>query len=848
MNASWRRLRGALAGAAIALGLAACAAHNLNTEGMKLIESGQRTQGLALLARASDMEPTNSRYRIDYLKQQQLAVRDLLARADEALAAGQLEPARELYLQTLAVQPGNDRARRGVAAVDLDLRHRVALADAEKVLAGGDPAAARAKLRQLLLENPAHAGAQRVLVKVDDAVERIDEAARQKAAAASVLKKPVTLQFRDANLRMVFEALSRTTGLNVILDRDVRADLKTTIFVRDASVGDSVDLILLQNQLEKKVLNANTLFIYPATSAKHKEYQDLKVRTFQVSNADAKYLQTVLKTVLKVKDVALDERTNTLVIRDSSDAVAIAEKVIAAHDVPDPEVMLEVEVLEVTRDRLSDIGILWPDNATISTPPEAETIGAVRDLGTRDLLITPLSIGFNLKLQDTNANLLASPRIRARHREKARIMIGDKVPVITNSVTPIQTGSAVVTGTVQYLDVGIKLEVEPHVYGEGDVGIRLNLEVSNIVREVRNLQSGTLAYQIGTRSAQTNLRLRDGETQILGGLISDQDRNTASKVPGLGELPVLGRLFSSHANNGLKSEIILSITPRLVRGPVVAAAGLRDVYSGTDASMRQVPLRLDPIGAAGGVVSTGAPLSTPRASRPSAPRAAESAAGRPGAAANAASADTTAAGTPPSTDEAASDESPEPAGTAPAPDSGTPKSAPPSAAAPPARSAPAGGDGAAPPPAVATPGATAAGRGVPAELVLQGPASVRVGDEFTVTLEATFHEPLTALPLIVRFDPQVVAFVDAQPEGIARAGGIEGAAARVDAVTGRVDVELQAAPNANLAGQGKLLTLRFAARTPRAQTRVSLGQVTLPGGDGPRTIPRPPTLLMRVAP
>jgi general secretion pathway protein D len=637
MNLPARRLRCFLISACVVAGIG-CAAQNMNTEGMKLIESGQRTQGLALLARASEMEPTNSRYRMDYLKQQLIALRDLLARADDAFAAGQMDTARELYLETLRIQPGNDRARRGLAAIELDARHRAMVADADKLAASGDLAGARGKLRQVLLENPSHAGAQRLMAKVSEQIERADEAARQKIAAASVLKKPVTLQFRDANLRMVFEALSKTTGLNVIFDRDVRADLKTTIFVRDASVGDSVDMILLQNQLEKKVLNANTLFIYPATAAKNKEYQELKVRTFQISNADAKYLQNVLKTVLKVKDIALDERTNTLVIRDSADAVAIAEKVIAAHDFPDAEVMLEVEVLEVTRDRLSDIGILWPDTVTLSTPSTATTLRDVRNLSSGDLLITPLSIGFNLKLQDTDANLLASPRIRARHREKARIMIGDKVPVITNSVTPIQTGSAVVTGTVQYLDVGIKLEVEPHIYAEGDVGIKMNLEVSNIVKEVRNLQSGTLAYQIGTRSAQTNLRLRDGETQILGGLISDLDRNTASKVPGLGQLPVLGRLFSSHATNATKSEIILSITPRLVRGATVADASLRDLYSGTDAAVRQVPLRLDPVGSVSGASSGGGgAVAAPPAAR--APRPLFNRSGRTGTPAGAPAAD-----------------------------------------------------------------------------------------------------------------------------------------------------------------------------------------------------------------
>jgi general secretion pathway protein D len=778
--------------------LAGCAAQQLNRDGMRLIESGQREQGLALLARAAELEPTNSRLRMDYLKQQALAVRELLARADEARAAGQGESARELYRATLRVDPGNDRARRGLAAVDMDDRHRALVAEAEALMQSGDLAGARSKLRQVLLENPAHAAAQRQLALVNERVERAEEAARQQLAAASVLKKPVTLQFRDASVRMVFEALSRTTGLNVIFDRDVRADLRTTIFVRDASVGDTVDLILLQNQLEKKVLNANTLFIYPATSAKHKEYQDLKVRTFQVSNADAKHLQNVLKTVLKIKDVVLDERTNTLVIRDSADAVAVAEKVIAAHDLPDPEVMLEVEVLEVSRDRLSNLGVQWPDGATVATPKEAATIGALRALSRNELTITPLAIGVNLKLQDTDANLLASPRIRARHKEKARILIGDKVPVITNSVTPVQTGTAVITGTVQYLDVGIKLEVEPHVYAEGDVGIKLNLEVSNIVKEIPNEASGSLAYQIGTRSAQTNLRLRDGETQILGGLISDQDRNTAGKVPGLGQLPILGRLFSNHNATVTKSEIILSITPRIIRSAATADASLRDVYSGTEATMRQAPLRLDPIGAAGGAAPAAVPAAAPRAVRPPAERPAEALPGAPAA-------DPGPEGKP------AADEEP-----------------------------------AAPAPRTQLEPAPAAGRGAPAELAFNAPATVRVGEPFEVTLDATLHEPLPALPLVIRFDPHVLSFVDLQLEALAR--GVAVPTPKVDAQIGRIDIELQAAPGKPLAGQGPLLRLRFTATSARAQTRIALGQITLPGADGVRTIPRPRTLLVRVTP
>jgi general secretion pathway protein D len=616
--------------------LAGCAAQNMNAEGMQLFNAGQREQGLALLAQASQLEPHNSQYRLDYLKQQAIVVRDLLTRADAAREAGQPAAARELYQAVLRMDGTNERARRGVVLVDQDERHAVAIAEAERLMKAGNALAARDRLKGVLAENPNSNPALALQLRLTQQLERDEEQRRAQLAAASVLRRPVTLQFRDANLRMVFEALSRTTGLNVILDRDVRADLKTTIFVRDASVEDTVNLILLQNQLDKKVLNANTMFIYPATIAKQREYQDLKVRTFQISNGDAKYIQSVLKGVLRVKDVAFDERTNTIVVRDTHDVVAVAEKVIAAHDIAAAEVMLEVELLEVSRDRLSNIGIKWPQRAVISTPTDANgnlTLGQLGDLSSSMWLITPLAIDINLRLEDSGANLLASPRIRTKNREKARILIGDKVPVIINTVTPISTGGSVVTGTVQYLDVGVKLEVEPTIHVEGEVSIKMFLDVSNIVKEIPGPQ-GSLAYQIGTRSAETILRMRDGETQILGGLMQDIDRKTAAKVPGLGQLPVLGRLFSSHASDELKTELILSITPRIIRPARAADSQMRDVFSGTDTNVREFPLRLDPVGAVQGTSQTGgtvapgtraapspsdAPSSAPPASLPGTP-------------------------------------------------------------------------------------------------------------------------------------------------------------------------------------------------------------------------------------
>ncbi|HWW04563.1 cohesin domain-containing protein [Collimonas sp.] len=612
---NWRRPAALLL---VVILLNGCAAQSLHKDGQRQIKEGHVAEGLANMREALRLDPGNLPYKLDYINRLDEETKKLIRQGDEHRSAGDTKGARDAYLEALQLDGSNERARRGVADIDMDTRHRDILAEAEKLAAAGKLDAARERTMVVMLENPANPNAQLLLRKINTEIDGQHRAKEALTASQSVMRKPVTLQFRDANLRMVFEALSRTTGLNVIFDRDVRPDLKTTIFVHEGSVEDTVNLILLQNQLEKKVLNVNTMFIYPATAAKQKEYQELKVRTFHISNGDAKYILSVLKSVLKIKDALVDERTNTLVLRDTPEALDVAAKVIAAHDLADAEVMLEVEVLEISRDRLTDLGISWPNSATISTPTGAAgglTLGALGDLTRGQLQVTPFSLGIGFKLQDTDANLLASPRIRVRDHEKAKILIGDKVPIITNTVTPVQTGSSVVTGSIQYIDVGIKLEAEPHVYPEGEVGIKLNLEVSNIVKEISG-PSGSLAYQIGTRSASTSLRLRDGETQVLGGLISDSDRNAAAKVPGLGQLPIIGRLFSEHNGDHTKTEIVLSITPRIVRAQGIAEDTMRDVWSGTETTIHSGQFRLDPISSVSG---TSSGVSMPRADAAPAP-------------------------------------------------------------------------------------------------------------------------------------------------------------------------------------------------------------------------------------
>jgi len=573
--------------------LTGCAGYQLHEDGLSLLAQGQTEEGLSKLAEASRAEPDNMAYRADLLHNREQTVNRMLGAANSERAAGRAAAARALYEGILRIDPSNSRASLGLETLAMDARHDVALQQAEALLKKQDIESARAVLRPVLLENPKHGGALELQRK-------LDEEATREAMAEPALRvkftKPVTLQFRDANLKMVFEALSRTSGINVLLDRDVKPDTKTSIFVKDVSVEDTIDLILMQNQLEKKVISDNTVFIYPSTPAKLKDYQDLKIRSFHLTNADPKQILTMIKTLLKTKDIFIHEKTNSIVMRDTPAAIRLAEKMVADQDIAEPEVMLEVEVLEVSTTRLSELGIRWPSSFSLATPDGVTTLGQLKDLDSDDLLATPLSATLNLKLDDSDTNILASPRIRVRNREKARVMIGSRVPVITNAVTPVSTGTPVITGSVQYLDVGLQLEVEPDIHLDNEVVIKVKLDVSNIIKQVENKESGTIAYEIGTRNANTVLRLKDGETQILAGLINDADRKSASKVPGLGQIPILGRLFSSHTDDSLKSEIVLSITPRIVGSTSLPDGGDVEYWAGTESNVRSGLLNIKPLG------------------------------------------------------------------------------------------------------------------------------------------------------------------------------------------------------------------------------------------------------------
>jgi general secretion pathway protein D len=594
---------------AVGLWLAACTSmpNPMHEEGLAMVNRGQYEQGIARLEELVRENPENARYRVDLVNARTVYLNRLLAEAANERAAGRLDAARKLYEKAGTLYPSSEQVRQGLEELRRDQRHGEAVKTARMAFEKGDAVTAVAQLQPVLAENPSNPGA----VELKNLIEQ--KRARDLMASPRLemaYRKPVNLEFRDASLRTVFDALSRSTGINYILDKDVRAELRTTVISRSAPLEEAIDLILMTNQLEKKVLNQNTLLIYPATPQKLKEYQDLLVKGFYLVSADVKQVQAVLKSMLKIKEVSIDEKLKLVVVRDTPEAVRLAEKLIAMHDLGEPEVMLELEVLEVRRSRLLELGIQWPDQLTLTPLPsvgDTVTLRDLRNLNSGQIGANLTNMIINLKKQDGDVNLLANPRVRAKNREKARILIGDRVPVITSTAG----ATGFVSQNVQYLDVGLKVEIEPDIQLDGEVGIKVALEVSSVTREIVTT-TGLLTYEVGTRTAATALRLRDGETQILAGLISDADRRTANRVPGLGDMPVIGRLFSSQRDDQQKTEIILSITPRLVRGLVRPDFSTSEFWSGSEVTLRTRPISLSGSESA-------APVAASAAASPTAP-------------------------------------------------------------------------------------------------------------------------------------------------------------------------------------------------------------------------------------
>lgn len=577
---------------------------------------GQDDEAIQLLQPLVEANPRQPQYKNWLSLLQEKKLQKQLQQADGLLASQQYDAATAMYQQVLQQAPGNRAASDGLQKVQSARQHAAQIEQVKIAMAAEDLAGAEFGLRNILAEQPAHAEARQLF-------EQLEQKKNEKSSVVrplqSSLKKKVTLELKNTPVKQAFEYIGKVGNLNFSFDQELNEGIRVSVLLRDTPIEQALEVILTSHQLGKKVLNSNTLLIYP--QARAAQYEELFVRSFYLTHMDAKRALNMMKTVLRASDVYIDEKLNTLVIRDTMDRIKVAEKLIASQDLNEPEVMLEVEVMEINRRNLENLGIQYPSQIGVGVQGDAAGNSGGTQPQAGKLTLTELrnfngnlgvftindpAIVLNLLHQDTDTNLLASPKIRVKNRDRAKIHVGDKIPVLTS----VASAQGFVSQNVNYIEVGIKLDVEPVIQMQDQVSIKVGMEVSNITDQVTT-SSGVLAYTIGSRNANTTLQLRNNETQILAGLFRDDEQKTQRKVPGLANLPLIGKLFSNNNQDKRKNEIVLLITPRIMHNLSPASSVYSLIPSGTAATA-------NPMGAGAGRTvqasepSPAAPVVTPQ--------------------------------------------------------------------------------------------------------------------------------------------------------------------------------------------------------------------------------------------
>jgi general secretion pathway protein D len=384
---------------------------------------------------------------------------------------------------------------------------------------------------------------------------------------------PDSLVFRDASARDVLISIGRFTGINTIFDPAFR-DTTLSIELRGVTLEDALNAVCASTRNFFKVTAPKTVTIIPDTAAKRREYEEEVIRTFYLGNADLKETLDLLRIVVDNRRIAPVTATNAITIKDTPERVAAAARVISAIDKARAEVVIDVELLEVDRTRLRDLGlqIASPGSEGISgsvsvNRPVADevpiTLDTLLNLTSSDVFLSALpNLYYRLVKTDASTRALANPQLRTSEGLPAQARFGERVPIPVTTFAPIAQGGVnqqPIT-SFNYENIGVNIDITPRIHHNDDVSLALKVELSNI--------SGTGFGGLptfGNRSITTTIRLRDGETNMLAGLIRDNERRTLSGVPGLSDLPLIGRLFARNQTEAQQTDILLVLTPHIVR-------------------------------------------------------------------------------------------------------------------------------------------------------------------------------------------------------------------------------------------------------------------------------------------
>lgn len=567
----------------------------------KLERDGRLDEAVMKYAEVAAANPDVGEYRAKYLQSSAAAAQKHLQKGDDFAAAKKYDDALREYQTAFALDPSLARAKQESDQV-------IKLRNAEVYFKEGEEFEKNRKLKEALRAYQQALEFDQSNRAAKDAVERLIKNKRPKLDGYELnLKsnKPITLKFKDAKIKEVFNIISQLSGINFVFDEGLK-DQNVSIYLENATFQQALEIICGINKLGKKVLNENTIIIFTKNPEKTKQYEELFVQTFYLNKLEAKKAVNLIRTMLQVKKIYVNEEMNALVIRDTPDVIEVAQKILEANDLPDAEVVLEVEVIEISKNNAESFGlalsryavstaaaaegsssflsdVLVPPVSTSTTPttntPTSNLLNYFRWRGFNGFLTVP-NATFNFSKTLSNSETLANPKIRVKNREKAKFNVGQRVPITTTS-SPTGGGVSV---NVQYVDVGVKLNAEPTIQLNNEVSIKLSLEVSSILskEKVGSTDSLTTVVTIGTRNLDTVLSLKDGETSIIGGLMQDLKSKNKQKIVLLGDIPLIGPLLSQNDDTNNKSELVLAITPRIVRSITVPEGDVAAFWSGKE--------------------------------------------------------------------------------------------------------------------------------------------------------------------------------------------------------------------------------------------------------------------------
>ncbi len=484
------------------------------------------------------------------------AAQDHFSKARRLAATGSLEEALVEYQLAAELNPGNSDINTELQDTRAQLRARIAVREDGKT-----------RLESLIAQSLA--------------------APLPGATLPPGVTLPNTLVFRDAGSRDVYAAIGKFTNLSVLFDPAFR-DQPVSIDLRDLSLDEALNAVSTTTRNFWRATSANTITVVPDTAAKRREYEEEIVRTFYLSNADLKETIDMLRIVVDARRLSAITATNAITIKDTPERITAAGKIITAIDKARAEVIIDVELLEVNRTHLHEYGlqVASPTSSPTGISGQADvnktglSLRSLTSLTQADVLLTNLpSLYYRLLKNDSATRILANPQLRTSEGIAAQARFGERVPVPVTTFSPIAAGGVQTQPitSFNYEPIGVNIDITPRMHHDDAVTLSLKVELSSI--------SGTGFGGLptfGSRSINTVIRLKDGETNMLAGLIRDEERTSLASIPGLGDIPVVGRLFGYNRKETQETDIILTLTPRIVRVLNLTAEDLQPFRMGRD--------------------------------------------------------------------------------------------------------------------------------------------------------------------------------------------------------------------------------------------------------------------------